>query len=294
VLSIDRASREQTVEAPSPTRASQNSAPVTSQPNLQHTQDSNMDGVKPAVSGSFDQSMNYLRLQDDATRGSPFPREHRMQGTRRAAQTYDQTSHYEAPPSAATSQRGQGDARGGSLVTPADQAQDAHRDTHVLDELMHYHAPPFPYTNSAPKIDQDDIKGRVGISPTSEKHEQAHGEMRILDEHMEYQGAGFDDNTYQSLPGSGPLTNQEGLPFTHFAPHGFIDQTQLSMFHSFPAQMGHSYDHNMALNNMNVAYSYGRDGVYNNPMDVTMSANMSPPAATSFHGLPYEYPGSQH
>jgi len=280
--SVQRASREQTVEAPSPTVASQRSAPVTPQAEPQLTQDRSMDDAKPMVSVSFDQSMDHLRLQDEANRGKFLPRPPRVQSTHQSAQSFDQTRQHDGSVSSLLDQE---EAKEANLDALSDQGQEqeVRRDMQALDELTHHNATPSPYLDTATKIDGEDAK-RV-----CEDH-QIHGEMHILDERMNYQaGQPSFVNTYQSPQGSGPYAGQEGSPFTHFTNNNFIDPTHMSMFGAYPMQMAQPYDNSMTSLNMHMVYPYGSDSAYN-PMGVT-----APPAAgNSFGGLPYEFSGSQH
>jgi hypothetical protein len=295
--SANRASPERTVEAPSPTVADDDSAPATPQAKAQHLQDPNTDDAKPVVSSSFDQSMDHLRLQDDTKRGSFVSHELQAQTAHQSGRSSQQPSQIHALPTdgvTSPSQRNEDNVKGGVFIVSADPVQEVRPDTQVMDELMHYHTPPAVYTNPGPRNDQNDVKGRLPTGSTSQDL-QAHDELQMLGERIDYQGAqpSFVNNPYPSPQGTGPFPSQQGSPFTHFAPHNFIDPTQLSMFSSMPLQMGHYHDHNMASHNMHMTYQYGQNGMFN-PMDVNMSGAPSPSTATPFNGLPYDYSGLQH
>ncbi|KAH6201049.1 hypothetical protein HBI53_149330 [Parastagonospora nodorum] len=284
--SVQRASREQTVEAPSPPVASQRSAPVTPQAEPQHRQDPIMDGGKPVVSASFDQSMDHLRLQDEANRGKFLQCQHRAQSTHLSGQSFDESLQNGG---SASSRLEKKDAEEANLDTLSGQDQEVRRDMQALDELTHHNATPSPYLDTASKIDEDDAKEDFSSGPMSED-QQTHGDMPILDERMNYQeGQPVFVNTYQSPQGSGPYAGQEGSPFTQFTNNNFIDPTHMPMFSAFPMQMAQPYDHNMTSLNMHMVYPYSSDSAYN-PMGVTAS----PAAVNSFGGLPYEFSGSQH
>jgi hypothetical protein len=170
----------------------------------------------------------------------------------------------------------QSEATERSLVMSGQQAQP----TCPIIQLL---ASPMPYPATV-RCAEDEAKPSILTSCKSE--------ALPLDEATRYHAhhAGYGNETFQPMSGPGSFANAGPSAFTPLVTQNFIDPHQISLFqNTFPFQISHSYGTDMGVNNM--SYTYGPDSMFT-PMDVTMSGTSSQ-ANSSFHGLPYEFSGSQ-
>jgi hypothetical protein len=235
--SVEPTSREATIEAPSPTVLGRRSISATPQPSAQQV--SSLDDTKSAMSSSFDQSMNHLRLQDDGN-GAFRASEGQGRVARLAAQSCEQSLQYNAIPVRPTSfsQIDQEDVKGGSFDAPADGAQRARCRTQGLEELIHEH---MQFQTS-----------QAGLANSSYHPLQTAGPC------AEQKAGGF-------------------LQYTphHFVDPAQLSMFN----NSYSLQMDHAYDHSVATNSMPMSYPYESNALYHNMDVMSTAASPQAPAS---------------
>jgi hypothetical protein len=286
-------SPERTGEVSTPSNLGAFSEPAT--PQVHQTLD--LQNVKSTVSSSFDQHMGHLCLKDE-TKGPPSVRKDRT----RPAPIHPVTQAPNHKAQCHTPQNSfvddilpheQDNAKGGTFMSSEHHSQQPNLEAQVLDTPMQYHRIPSPYANHTLAItDDEDVKGGSAMN-VGFQAQHSLSRMPPIGDAMQYSNrhSVYGTDHLQSLQGMGSFPEMGPSHYTQFAPHNFINPSDIALFNScFPAgvQMGQSpYEAAMAASNMD--YAYNSEAMFS-PMAVTVPSTPRQ-VKSSFSGLPYDFAG---